>query len=291
MLKRIPQGVIFFEVLLFALSVGLLGYLGERNLWTYFWATVIISIVLFATLQIHKWKPVTEYLARREDTEFRIGKRFDEFGIANIFNMQIPEEQFERNQLTQELIRSGRVFSLLSLSAASYVDPSVKRHWDALRPKLDSGAPFRLLLQAPLCPEKKVRDALNSTATEFDSKLSLPRLLELYNRYPNLSIRFSPTSIYCAAFIVDDDMIYDPYHLGKLEDRIENYFVCFHLRAAKASQQGHSYYAILRAHFEHLWNTAEDFERYLVANQANLLGGEVYVKQLRLRHLPQALEA
>ncbi|MCE9620089.1 MAG: hypothetical protein K8R92_09265 [Planctomycetes bacterium] len=178
--------------------------------------------------------------------------RLISFGMQNIYNMQDPKEQDARNHKTREIINSGSDYSLLSLSSASYIDPSLARHWETLRPKLNDGKSFRLLIQNPFCREKQVRDHLNDV-TRFDSKLRIDLMIQLYNRYNNFDVRFTDTSIYCAVFFTQTDMIYDPYHLGKLGNRIENYFVSFHLARHKIAPSGHSYYEILKQHFEYLW--------------------------------------
>ena len=54
--------------------------------------------------------------------------------------MSNPNDQNLRNLRTLEIIQSGHVFSLCSLSAASYIDPRVDRHWEALKQRLDEDA-------------------------------------------------------------------------------------------------------------------------------------------------------
>jgi len=55
-------------------------------------------------------------------------------------------------------------------------------------------------------------------------------------------------------------MMYDPYHLGKVEDRIENYFMAIKFINRTDLAPRHSYYKILERHFEFLWDTSEDIE-------------------------------
>lgn len=284
MLREIHRFISLIEIILFALTTGLLSYFSELHSWTLFIEILAVSLLLFSLLQLQKWRPYDIFLRRREQQEFKHVIRLGEYGISDIFNMQSRAEQFERNELTRKLIRESRVFALCSLSAASYIDPAVQRHWDDLRRKLDGGAPFRLLIQDPLSPEKQVRDQLNSTLVAPDSKLSLERLITLYATYPNVAVRFTRNNIYAALFFADDDLIYDPYHLGKVEDRIENYFIAMHLRATSGAdakeRKGHSYYTILKAHFEFLWNGATELETYLLENSPTLANGEALLARL-----------
>lgn len=85
-----------------------------------------------------------EKLDRYEKKEFRLSGRLEAFGVEDFFNMQIHSEQDERNDITRDIIGEGHVFSLLSLTATSFIDPSLRRHWDGLNTKLAEGAPFHL---------------------------------------------------------------------------------------------------------------------------------------------------
>lgn len=284
MIRQIHRGVALVEILLFALTTGVLSYYAELHAWTLFLVILTVSLTLFSLLQLRKWRPYENYLQRRELQEFKFVTRLSEYGIMDVYNMQSRAEQFERNELTRNLIRSSRVFALCSLSAASYLEPAVHRHWDDLRRKLDEGAPFRLLIQDPLGPEKQIRDQLNSTLVAPDSKLSIDRLITLYETYPNVAVRFARSNIYAALFFADDDLIYDPYHLGKVEDRIENYFIAMHIKNVRdrvnGANDGHAYYAILKAHFEYIWNNGIELEAYLMENAPVLANGEALAARL-----------
>src|SRR5438093_2043153 len=129
--------------------------------------------------------------------------------MLDLYNMQNAAEQEARNRDTRDVIARGTHFSLLSLTAASYIDPGVKRHWDALKPKLQGGCFFRLLLLNPFCHEAQVRDQVNAVPTRYDSKFRLDLIIELYNRYPNVSVKFASMNIYGALFFTHDEMFYD----------------------------------------------------------------------------------
>jgi hypothetical protein len=274
MIKRFHQVALILEILLFILSVGALSYLAQNALWTLFIIILVICIIVFAILQVARTRPVLARLDLLEEKEFRLAKRTEQSGILDIYNIQDPSQQHERNEATSQIILRGDVFSLLSLTAASYIDPGIKRHWDILKLKLDGGAPFRLLLMNPFCKEKEVRDRLNSIATPYDTKSRLDLVIDLYNRYPNFNVRFTSYSIYCAVFFSEDEMIYDPYHLGKVGDRIENYFIAFRIKRMRDDRGDipSSYFNILKQHFEFLWSTSEDLEQFIKKYDAQLSG-------------------
>jgi len=265
MLKKFHQIIAIIEVIVYILSISILTYFSGKNNWKMFFSIALICIILFLFLQIIRTKPILNKLKLLEEMQFQLVKRTQEFGISNIYNMREIYEQNERNSVTREIIKRGNVFSLVSLTAASYIDTGLKRHWDILKLKLDEGVPFRLLLMNPFCKEKEIRDKLNSISTPYDSKFRLDIIIELYNKYPNVNIRISSNNIYCAVFFSENEMIYDPYHVGKIEDRIENYFLSLKIDKMEKENPNskQSYFNILKQHFEYLWNTADEFEMFL----------------------------
>lgn len=187
-------------------------------------------------------------------------------GVVAFYDMQQPIQQSQRNEATIRLINSGSQFSLLAVTALSYIDPDIKRHWDTLKHKLYNGASFRILLLNPFCQEKKLRMKLNYDSSTLDPKLKLELLIDLYNTFDNVNIRFSSNNIYCSLFFSDDEMIYDPYHLGKVGDRLENNFFALMLKRISdrpGASSEYSYFSLLKEHFEYLWSTADDFEVFL----------------------------
>jgi hypothetical protein len=259
------------ELTLFALSLGALTYLSQTERWTWFAILFAVCVVLFAIDQRLSYRPVDEQLDELERRQYRLKRRFEEFGLVDVFNMQVPEQQDERNRATRDILTSGNTFALLTNTAASYIDPNLHRHWNPLRARLEQGATLRLLLLSPFSPEKRLRDELNAVGPPPDSKLSLAALISLHNDYPTAHVRFSPHAIYSAVFFSESDMIWDPYHLGKVGDRIENHFIALQLRRSRVAP-GTPYFEILRSHFEALWARSEDIETFL-ANHSNALLG------------------
>jgi hypothetical protein len=265
--------LIVAEVLVFGLTVGAAAYFGQKNQWWRFTEAVSIATIIYALLLYGKSEPILSRLQSLEHVQFQLAERFSEYGLEDFYNIQNPVEQDSRNEETRGVIDRGHVFSLLSLTGTSYIDPALKRHWDHLKQKLGAGSQFRVLLLDPFGPEAEVRDRLNGVLTRQDSKLRLDLLVDLHNRYPNIAIRFSRANIYCALFFSETEMVYDPYHLGKVEDRIENYFMAFKMRDNPDAR--HSYYRILAQHFENLWVASDSLEVFLRKHEQQLTGAAV----------------
>lgn len=266
MLKRFQLFSVSLDILLFALSVALLTYLAQTSQWLIFTIASLATILLYAILQYSKAKPILDRLDSLHAQQHLWVQKTQEVGIVSIFNMQDSEQQLERNRATAEMIKRGNVFNLLALSATSYIDPGTKRHWDILRPRIERGAPFRILLMNPFCHEKHVRDELNYGSIPFDPRFRFDLLYDLYNRYTNADIKITSLNIYCTLFFTEEEMIYDPYHLGKIGDRLENNFFAFRFKNISTTSShigSHDYYDILKKHFEYLWLTAEGFEGFL----------------------------
>lgn len=254
---------LMLQLILFPLTAGALAYLSENHTWGVFWLVFFICLILHFWLTITGHAPVAARISKLEEEEFQIVARMQSHGIANIYNMQLPQQQHERNRVTaEEIIKKGNRFCLLSITAASYIEPSVRRHWDELKRRLDDGVTMRVLLLDPFCKEKQIRDSINIPGSRTDRKLGFERLAELHKRYPNVNIRFTSAAIYCALFYSETEMIYDPYHLGRVGDTLENYFFSLQLRRRDSGARTFCYYDILRAHFETQWRSADDIEVY-----------------------------
>ncbi|MDZ7734479.1 MAG: hypothetical protein U5R31_16650 [Acidimicrobiia bacterium] len=179
-----------------------------------------------------------------------------------------PMQQVERNRLTQEILRDGERFSLCTLTAASYIDPAVGRHWEIVRSRLESGCAFRLLILSPFREEKRLRDRRNESGDVVDSKLRLEQIARIAAEYENFSVKVSYSNIYAAVFFSERAMTYDPYHLGKLTTRIENRFIClaFDKTDDTADPDG-AYFRSLTSHFEFLWGEAQPLDQFVRANE------------------------
>lgn len=258
--KTIQRTFLAIEYLLFIITLGLSTYFAETQKWTYFVITLIVFALLEGIIKIKSFSPIEKYLKKREEEEFKLSSAFNEYGMSNIFLMDRKDGLNGidvRNNTIQSAIDNGNEFNLLAETGKSYIDDSVRKHWDHLKPKLDSGLKMKILIVNPFADGKIARNKLNNVKGAVDPKLNLQRLDYLNKKYENLSIKFT-NDIYCSVFFTDNYLIYDPYHLGKSENRLENYFFAFDF---KSNSYG---YRILKNHFETSWENAMTFEEFKV---------------------------
>ncbi|RYZ83041.1 MAG: hypothetical protein EOP04_20740 [Proteobacteria bacterium] len=245
------------ELVLFLLTAGGLGYTAQTVQWTAFGVILLVAASLFLLLKWLEHGPVLENFAKLEQERNRFLTDFEEWGIKDIFNMRHQEEMTRRNAANQRLIESGRSFSLVAETAASYIDPAIRRHWDPLKLKLEAGCPLRLLILDPFCESKAFRNEHNGVTSPIDPKLRLDILFDLPKNFPKVEVRFTREP-YCSAFITDKGLIYDPYHAGNHAGRIENYF--FAIEIAKSGDE--KAYWLMSSHFENLWTSAQTLESW-----------------------------
>jgi hypothetical protein len=165
-----------------------------------------------------------------------------------------------RNEQIANAIDNSNELFLLAETGKSYIDTTTDRHWKNIKAKIDHGTKFKILLINPLSKNKILRNKLNKVKN--DRKFDLKRIYEL-SKHDNVKIKFTD-EIYCTLFFTEKYMIYDPYHLGKIGDRIENNFI-----ALEFENQNENY-NILKNHFENCWDNSigikEFKKRYEEAN-------------------------
>lgn len=262
MIKRIVILSLFIELLFFVLSVGAIAYCAGKQNWKYFFITLSACVFLYIIILFIKSRPYRNLLKKLESKEFELSYRAREFGIDDIYNMRKNDEMHLRNIETIDIIKNGNHFSLLAESGKSYIDPSIRRHWDDLKLKLDKQNNLRLLLVNPFCHSKKIRNELNQLTYIIDPKFDLHTIDRLNKQYQNVEIRFTD-EIYCSVFFSESTMMYDPYHLGKIENRLENYFLAIKLVDSCSSEYGYSYFQILKNHFDNLWIKGLPYDDFL----------------------------
>lgn len=256
---------LFIEIAIFLLSAGGMGYTAQKNLWGWFTACMLGSAALLGLTRWFESSPLRAYLKDLESRRNRSALNFEAWGIKDVFNMRHQDEIARRNAANQLLIQEGNRFSLLAESAASYIEPTIRRHWDALKTKLDGGCQFRLLILDPFCDSKVLRNKQNNVTAPIDPKLRIDRLRELAKAYKNVEVRFT-TEPYCSIFITDKGLIYDPYHLGKDIGRIENYFLAVEIEKAGDEKA----YMLMSSHFDTLWNQAQSMATWLKKHRDRL---------------------
>ena len=256
--KNIRITIAIAEYILILGTIGVSTYFAENQNWIWFSVTLVVFAILEGLIKLNSFRPVREYLKRRENEEFKISGAFAEYGMKDIFLMDRSSGIYgieSRNKKIQNAIDSGNEFYLLAETGKSYLDDTIRKHWDHLKPKLDIGHKIRVLIINPFSEGKIKRNNLNRITAPIDPKLNLYRLKFLNDHYENLTIKFTQ-DIYCSLFFTDKYLIYDPYHLGKSEGRLENYFIAIDFDSDSYG------YRVLKNHFEASWEDALTFEQF-----------------------------
>jgi hypothetical protein len=206
--------------------------------------TIVVAIVDFLLIKA-KYNPL---LIKAHRIEQKIEEQ-EKNGIKNLYFMYDEPSRSERNETIIEAIRNSSELYLVAEAGLSYLGITVDRFWRHIEDKLHNNIPFKILLLDPNCENKTVRNNLNNVKEIGDKMTDIKTLLYIKNRYRSVEIRFT-NQIYCSIFYTDNYMIYDPYILGKIGNRIENDFIAIELK------ERHRNYNILKSHFQNLWNSA-----------------------------------
>ena len=258
---KIHWSLTIIEVILFVLAL-ISVYLSETSEWKWFFYVAIASVVLYVIIKFFEAYPEAKELLVREDFAAKISKAAVEYGVEQYFNMQDPAGQSERNVSTQEAIKSAQNLWLCANSGASYIDPAIFRHWPFVEKKLQEGVEFRVVLLDPYSEEKKFRNMINVGGEQFDSKMNLASLIKLYNKYPNLEIRFVKYGMHATVFATDECLFFDPYQVGVIGDRIENR--SFSMRIVQSDPaKGVGLYRLFKSHFDTLWRSSTELSDWI----------------------------
>jgi hypothetical protein len=151
---------------------------------------------------------------------------------------------------------------LCANSGASYLEPSVYRHWPAVEKRLKEGVEFRVVLLDPFSAEKGFRNKINVDGERFDSKMNLAGLIKLYNMYPTLDVRMVRYGMHVTVFATPTTLFVDPYHVGVIDGRIENRSMCMQIRPT-APSDGVGLYRLFKSHFDTLWRVGQSLEEWI----------------------------
>lgn len=239
------------EIILFGLSVVVVNFLLSKNLYGWVLITAIGIIILEIFIKNKEYSPLIKLATTREAKN----KEIERYGITNHYFMDDYESKNKRNSETAKAIDEANELFLLAETGKSYLDIPTDRHWKNIKERLNSGVPFKVLLIDPYCTNKQVRNNLNNT-DGVDRKLDIKGLIGLKDKYDNLEIRFTD-QVYCSLFFSDKYLIYDPYHLGKASDRIENNFIAIEFKRDNRN------YNILKSHFDNCWKLSKSFEEVI----------------------------
>lgn len=240
------------EIVLFSISVVVLNiFIGIQN-----WIAVSIASILIIAIEIFlKVKGYNMILSKARERENR-SITIENQGITNHYFMRDLKSQNERNLAILSAIEVSNELFLLAETGKSYIDIATDRHWKSIKKRIDNGVRLRILLINPLSENKKFRNQINGVSE--DRKFEMDRILELSN-HQNVSIRFTNES-YCSLFFTETYMIYDPYHLGRIGDRIENNFIALEFTFKNDN------YNILKDHFNNCWENAIEINEFKKIN-------------------------
>ncbi|ETI60843.1 hypothetical protein [Marinomonas profundimaris] len=258
---KIHWALTIFEIIIFILAI-LSVYLSANSEWFWFLYVAIASCFLYVIIKFFEAYPAAKELLVKEDFAAKISDSAVKYGVEQYFNMQDSVGQAKRNDTTQEAIRSAQKLWLCANSGASYLDPSIYRHWPAIEKKLEEGVELRVVLLDPYSQEKKFRNMTNVGGEQFDSKMNLANLIKLYNRYPNLEIGFAEHGMHATVFATDSCLFFDPYQLGLIGDRIENRSFSLKITPSEPAE-GVGLYRLFKSHLDTLWRSSTEFSDWL----------------------------
>jgi hypothetical protein len=252
---------IVIEIILFAAAI-VCAYLSETSKWNIFIVISIIATILFAWLKYVEAVPQAKAMLIKESMAAKMALSAKAYGVKEYFNMQSSIDQAERNKRTQQEIERARSLWLCANSGASFLDPGIYRHWSIVERRLREGVEFRVVLLDPYSREKALRNQINVSGEQFDSKINLANLIKLINNYPSLEIRFAGSGMHATVFATEHCLFFDPYHVGIVGDRIENRSFSLHIEPTEPNE-GVGLYRLFKSHFDTLWRSGTPFHNWM----------------------------
>jgi hypothetical protein len=253
--------LVTFELALVIIAVWT-AYLSQNNKWPMFFTLSAVSVGIFAVLKVVEARPALKEFFVLEDLAAKIASAAMPQGLVDYFDMQKPTDQDRRNRTTQAAVASATSMWLCANSGASYLDPGIYRHWPAVEKRLKEGVEFRVVLLDPFSAEKGFRNKLNIDGEQFDSKMNVPGLIKLYNTYPTLDVRFVRYGMHATVFATATTMFIDPYHVGVIDNRIENRSICLQVQPSKPGE-GVGLFRLFKSHLDTLWRSGASLEEWL----------------------------
>ncbi|MBB3822248.1 hypothetical protein FHT03_001069 [Xanthomonas arboricola] len=278
--RQIASWLKIAEIVLFIAAIGA-AYFSQKTMWTHFFWISAISSIVFIALKVIEIRPSLIDFTVREDLAAKLANSAIPHGLVDYFDMLSPSEQQRRNVATQEAIKKANQLWLSANSGASYLEPSIYRHWPAIERSLKNNIDFRVILLDPFSGEKAFRNRINSGGEHLDSKLNIATLIKLYNKFPSFDIRFAKYGMNCTVFAADKTMFVDPYHVGIKDNRIDNRSFCMKFEPVD-NEEGNSMCSIFKSHLQTLWANGQQFEDWLSeSRKANSLPSDLPQLQSR----------
>lgn len=220
--------------------------------WPAYLAIAVTVAALYGAVRWALLKPEHIRLLASQSLADSLADAAEAYGVVEMYNMQLREDQDRRNAHTQVTIDGAQTMRLAANSGASYLSPGLNRHWPNVRLRLLDRVPVRVVLLDPFSKEKELRNRINAAGEIDDTKLPLGDIIRASNQFPNLEVRFVGVGMSCTVFMTNDEAYFDPYHLAPDGGRIANLFMCLRMRKV-LPLQGISNFEILSRHFEVLW--------------------------------------
>lgn len=268
--RVVLEGVLFVFAIIAA-------YLSKTEKWSLFFCVALVSTIIYLIVKVMNEIPASEELVLREDAASRMAIIAEQSGVDDYFNMQSARGQTRRNEITKQEISIAQSMCLCANSGASYLDPSVYRHWSVVEERLKRGVDFKVVLLDPCSSEKKFRNKINSNIDHVDSKINISSLINLMNTYGSLEIKFAQHGMNATVFATDKCLFFDPYHVGVVNGRIDNRSFSFKILPVDANE-GCGYYLLFKAHFDTLWREGVSFSMWIEQNKDKLPGNLPVIK-------------
>jgi len=244
------------ELILYILSTGLLVYLAEKGEWVYFSIFFGVSFVLFVLLKLFELKPIRVYFSNLEKREFYFKNRLLKNGIVDFYNLSDLKENFEKISQLRQCLQSANFVKYVSLTGFMLINRDSKLLYDDMINFLEKGNLLKLIIVDPKSEALMLRNTIHNIK---ESNLSIDYAKEINDKYKNLEIRVCKHSIYGSSFITNEVIFFDPYHLGKDTNSINNRFFTIKILKLKESM----FYNIMDSHFENLWGNSVNFKDYI----------------------------
>lgn len=260
--------LVLIEIVLFA-AAFVAAYLGQVENWAWYTAITGIAFLLYVIVKVWAALPQSSNLFARDDMASKIALSALPYGVTHYFNMQCASDQALRNEITQRAIEEAKSLWLCANSGASYLDPSIYRHWAFVEKQLKAGVEFRVVILDPHSAEKAFRNQLNVNGEQFDSKVNVANLIKLHNTYSSLEIRFVRYGMHATVFATESCLFFDPYHVGLINERIDNRSFCLKIQPI-SPKDGVGLYRLFKSHFDTLWRAGKSIDKWVSESRESL---------------------
>ena len=283
MIKKLNNYKALSNIIMFLLTTGTLTYYAENSKWKQFWIVFIICALLYIIIEILNSKYLSKKIVDLENKEFKYTKTGAKYGLSDFLNIQENSNKTKLDNIVGEILNNGESIKFSSITATSLLDSNTKMHFPILQKRyLEQGRTVKILITNPVHHDKNLRDELyqsakNPAKLEYDLKYRLRTYLHLIETYDCIDIRVSDYSLYCSLLISNNEGIYEPYNLSKVDSNYPNKTIALHFTNGSKNISAVSYYRIYNAHFDNLFEKSiplKDFIKRRKKRLASLINVE-----------------